>query len=257
MLRQLAALVSLAAVSDAGAQQITVEFTNEQPAGGFSTSPMWFGVHNGSFDFFNAGAAANMATEQMAELGMGDGLTAALGSAGVAGMVMTDPPVPQFTPGESGSTTMTIANAATNRWFSFASMVVPSNDFFIGNDNPIAYELFDSSGAFRGPLTIQVFGMDAWEAGTEVNDINNGIAFLVGRDPAEGTPEGGTVRSLFSVPGNAEYLGSIVGMDTPAYTVTDVLTGGELLATIRVVPGPGSAAAIFILALARRRSRRE
>jgi hypothetical protein len=237
-LLSLGVTATLAAASVASGQSLTVRFTNNQPAGGFSTSPVWIGMHNGTFDYFNAGGSASAATEALAELGNGAGLTTALGASGVAGMITTDVANPQFTPGETSTTIINVPNPATQRWFSFASMVVPSNDFFIGNDNPLAHQVFDSAGQFLGPLTIQIFGMNTWHAGTEVNDVNLGIAFLVGRDPAAGTPEALTIQPVFSQATNTSYLNSIVGMQTPVYTVSDVLTSGELLATIQIIPTP-------------------
>jgi hypothetical protein len=255
--RSLGIAAVLLAASHAAGQTVTVRFTNNQPAGGFSTSPLWFGVHNGLFDFFNSGSAASAATEAMAELGSGAGLTEALGNDGFAGTVATDPEHPQFTPGETGTATINILNPTVNRWFSFASMIVPSNDFFVGNDDAQAYEIFDAAGNFRGPLTIQIFGRDGWEAHTEVNDVNVGPAFLVGRDAAGGVPETGVIQPLFSVPGNEAYILSIVGMQTPVYTVTHALAAGDLLGTIVITPAPSSAAAMALAAmLAGRRRRR-
>ena len=36
------------------------------------------------------------------------------------------------------------------------------------------------SGNFLGPLTIQIFGLNVWDAGTEVNNIAFGAAFIAG-----------------------------------------------------------------------------
>jgi len=249
-------LASFACASLAGTQTITVHFTNNQPNGGFSTSPVWFAAHNGTFDFFTPGVAASPALEAMAELGVGAGLTSELGASGVAETIATDVVHPQFTPGETASMTLDVPNTSMNRWFSFASMIVPSNDFFIGNDNPLAHPIFDAAGNFIGPVTIQIFGSNAWEGTTEVNDINLGIAFLVGRDAVGGTPEAGPVRSVFSVPANTAYIQSIVGQQTPVYTVTDALMPGDLLATIVVTPAPGGAALLGLAAVFATRRRR-
>jgi hypothetical protein len=51
----------------------------------------------------------------------------------------------------------------------FASMVVPSNDAFIGNHDPWAIELFDAAGNFKGKQVITVPGSMVWDAGTELN----------------------------------------------------------------------------------------
>jgi hypothetical protein len=248
----------LGALSAAG-QDVRVTFTNNQPAGGFSTSPLWFSFHDASFDFFDAGSTASAATETLAELGNGAGLSAQLGAHGTPGVLTSGGALPEFTPGNSASTTTTVASASTFRWFSFAAMVVPSNDFFVGNDDATAFQIFDAAGNFMGPLTIQVFAQDAWESQTEVNNKDLGIAFLVGRDPAAGDQETGGVRPLFSAGGNPLFLQSIIGEDTPAYTVTSAPVTGQLLGTIHIglvpSPGPGAVFGVALLGAGLRRRR--
>ncbi len=64
-----------------------------------------------------------------------------------------------------------------NQFFTFGSMVVPSNDHFIGNDSPTQYRLFDNAGNLL-ISTINQFGRDIWDAGSEVESVA-GAAFLV------------------------------------------------------------------------------
>ena len=61
------------------------------------------------------------------------------------------------------------ANLANTNFLSFASMIDPSNDGFIGNDNPTQIPIFDEQGNFIGADFI-VLGTEVWDAGTEVND---------------------------------------------------------------------------------------
>ncbi len=237
-------------------ETVTVDVTNMQPDGGFTFSPPWVAFHDGTFDAFDSGSAASAAVEAVAELGDGSLLTADLGASGVAGMATSPDAPPPIIPGETGSLMLDIGDATVNRYFSFASMLVPSNDFFLGNDDPMAYEVFDASGNFLGPLTIQVYSDDAWDAGTEVNDITFGPAFIVGQDATAGTSEDGVVTPLFDVAGVDDYLASIVGMETPIGTLTDGLMPGELVATINITPEPGSLALVVVgmaLAVTRRR----
>jgi len=63
------------------------------------------------------------------------------------------------------------------QYFSYASMILPSNDQFIGNGNPFAFTLFDAAGNYLGDQTIGVFGTDAYDAGTEQN-ITDGAPFV-------------------------------------------------------------------------------
>lgn len=258
-LRTSSALFSLAIVPLASAAPIvTVRVTNHQPVGGFTFSPPWVAFHDGTFDAFNSGAPASPGVEGIAELGDGTTISAEFagsGASGVTGMVMSPNSPPPFIPGETGSAMIDVVNASTNRYFSFGAMLVPSNDFFLGNDSPTAHEIFDAAGNFLGPVTIQIFANQAWEGGTEVNNLSDGAAFIVGQDAAMGTSESGVVAPLFSVPGNDVFLASIVGQETPIGTLTDGLTSDELVATIEILPEPGTLALLGFagLALVRRR----
>ena len=51
------------------------------------------------------------------------------------GTVVGMPPGPLL-PGATASTIFTV-DPSINRFFTFGSMVVPSNDYFIGNDDPM------------------------------------------------------------------------------------------------------------------------
>lgn len=48
-------------------------------------------------------------------------------------------------------------------------MILPSNDAWVGNGDPMAYPVIDESGAFM-PVTINVAGSYVLDGGTEVND---------------------------------------------------------------------------------------
>lgn len=168
--------------TNAAATQVRVTVENLTPAGGLYFTPVWVGFHDGSFDTFNAGDPASSSLEALAEEGdvsgiRGDFMVDAPGGqdgivfapAGFAG-------APVFDPGEADSLTLTL-DPVSDRYFSFASMVIPSNDAFIGNSNPLAYQIFSATGVFTGPLEILVLGTAIWDAGTEVND-GQGAAFL-------------------------------------------------------------------------------
>lgn len=246
--------LALAALSlTAAAQMVNVEVTNNQPSGGFSFSPLWFAFHDGTFDMFNAGSAASQGIEDIAELANATALGmefATSGASGVSGLVASTDAVPPFSPGESNSMMFNVGDSMANRYFSFASMLVPSNDFFLGNDNPMGYEIFDASGSFLGPVTIMIYSDDAWDAGTEVNDLANGPAFIVGQDAHLGATENGVITPLFSTPGVNTYLAAIVGMQTPIGVLTDGLDSGELLATVTITPEPSSLLGLVLLGAA-------
>ena len=168
--------------SNASATQVTVTVENLTPAGGFYFTPLWVGFHDGTFDSFDAGTAASGSLEALAEGGDVSGLQGDFsGVAGGQDGVVIAPAgfggAPVFDPGDSGSLTLNL-DPMTNRFFSFASMIIPSNDAFIANDDPMAYQIFDATGVFTGPLDILVLSTNVWDAGTEVND-GLGAPFLL------------------------------------------------------------------------------
>lgn len=230
----------------------------------FSITPVWFGFHNGAFDTFDVGSAASAAVETIAEVGDPGPITADFTNApGIPGdfqgVVLGDGNgVPPIEPGESGVTYLTPANPSAYGYFSFLSMVVPSNDTFIGNDDPLAYQVFDAAsqlidenGLPTNQRVIQIFGSDIYDAGTEVNG-GGGAAFLAGEVGTEGTDQNGVITL------GSDLSSVIGGSDPTGRTINDDLAAGELLATITisVVPEPGAALLAVVAglgALGRRR----
>ena len=283
--------------------QITVE--NIAPENGIGISPVWFSLHDGSFDFFNAGEPTSGALEFVVEDGLvgleeiiqpgvledvlaagldittlpaivqqavalgldlstlppppeliaGQFLSSTAGTnGGTQGLVITsirntpfyfdlldDPSV--FSqeildtaenpflfiqaPGETETFTVTLnGTPEQNRYFSYASMLFPTNDGFIGNDDPQAIEIFDESGNFLGAEFI-ITGEQTWDAGTEVNDElpeNLLYTFEAFRD---GVDENGTIQPFpgFLAPetGGAldfEFNGNLVSANAD-FTVPD------------------------------------
>ncbi|MGB7415208.1 MAG: spondin domain-containing protein [Thermosynechococcaceae cyanobacterium] len=177
----------------ATAATLRVTVDNLGPSNGALTTPLWFGVHDGSFDLFDVGAAASTPLERIAE----DGDIAPLAAAfnGTAQGVVFGPNTPPIAPGETGSTTFEI-NPAPSRslYFSYAAMILPSNDAFIGNENARQFQIFDDNGNFTGANFV-VPGALVWDAGTEVNDEAEATtAFFSQANPDTGTPENGTVQ---------------------------------------------------------------
>ena len=232
------------ASSAARADFIRISVTNNQPAGGFAITPVWFGLHDGTFNLFNPGGAASPSLRTVAELGDTGPLRAAFSGRGPQTTLTSGGTPPPFLPGQSNSVDLNVLNPATTRFLSFAAMVVPSNDLFVGNSDPLAFALFNAAGAFAGPQTIQIFGRMVWDAGAEVNNIANGPAFVVGVDATLGARENGTVHLFFSDPNAASYLASINGVVTPGGTISHSFGPNELIATIRInaVPEPSSLA---------------
>ena len=164
------ALAAIALTSTWSAQaanlQITATVESLVPANSVAFAPLRLGFNNGTFDAFNIGSAATAPIMTLAESGSGADWFPAFNAADPTAVTGTVGGV--LLPGMSASDSFTV-DTDTNPYFTFAAMVVPSNDFFIGNDSPTAYKLFDSSGNLSiSEITIQA--RDIWDAGTEVFD---------------------------------------------------------------------------------------
>jgi hypothetical protein len=260
-----AAAALLAGPVSAAMIEVTVE--NLQPTGGFSLTPFYVAFHDGTFDAFSSGAPASPGVELLAELGAVSGLPPERlaidpqSTAQVIAQPANGPPT--IDPGESGTATFTLdPTGGEQRYMTFLSMIVQSNDQFIGNGNPLAFEIFDGGGNFIGPQSFDISAMFAYDAGTEINDALNGPAFVVDTDATAGSPEGGVItQGMFSLD---PFLGSV----TPAGTISQPLDivgnlAGTSIARITVaevpapIPLPAAApvllAALGSLALVRRR----
>jgi len=236
------ASLALAAASQGMAGELQITVTNRQPAGGFAFSPVWIGVHDGTFSTFSPGGGASSAVQAVAELGDASGLVSAFAGHG-SQTVVGGAPLP---PGTSAAQVLSVASPGIHQFLSYAAMVVPSNDFFMGNADPTAFRLFDDAGMFLGPLTINVYGRNVWDAGTEVNDITFGAAFIAGVNAPDHVAENGTINLVFGGPTDyADYLNSINGRPTPAgYDISHLISPDDLIATIQVnaVPEPSAVA---------------
>ena len=233
-------LILMAAATTASAGLVSISVTNNQPSGGFAFSPVWLGFHDGSFQTFTPGGnAKGTPLQTIAELANSGPITAAFTGHGSQITVGSAP----VGPGTTLTSTLDVTNSATNRFLSFASMVVPSNDFFFGNPTPLA--IFDTSGNLNSPRTIQIFGRNVWDAGTEVDNANYGAAFLVGVNINDHVDANGVVQHVFGdATDYSSYLNSINGRATPyGYNISHLITPDDLIATITfsaVVPEPST-----------------
>ena len=169
--RSLAAAITLVVPGALAAETVQITFTDEQETGGIYLTPLFAAFHDGSFDYFDAGSSASAATQALAEGGDASGLIAEAGSA-ATGVITAPggfPGAPVFDPGESATITIDL-DPNSDRFFTFASMLIPTNDLFIGNDDATAFEIFDAAGLFTGDLNISIFGSNVWDAGTELNN---------------------------------------------------------------------------------------
>ncbi|MEM9381733.1 MAG: spondin domain-containing protein [Planctomycetota bacterium] len=204
MSRHSASLLSLAAVlSTAAAAQdrIAVSVENLAPRQGTFQTPVWIGVHDGTFDMYDSGQPASgpnsplgdNSLETLAEDG-GTGPIAAnfLGSGtGTVETTVFGPNGP-IAPGDRAYASLLVDPLAqTSRYFSYASMVLPSNDAFVANGNPLAHMVYDGAGNF---VFADFIDNGVLDAGTEVNDeLPMNTAFFGQTMPNTGVPENGVV----------------------------------------------------------------
>lgn len=162
----LVAALGLCASAHAELVNVTVTVQNLAQPTGISFARLHVGFHNGSFDAFNLGEVATTPIISVAEGGVGAAWQAAFAAAdptatrGVVGGTLF--------PGVSANMTL-VVDTALNPFFTFASMVVPSNDFFVGNDSPTEYRLFDAAGNLN-ISSITVRASEIWDAGSELFD---------------------------------------------------------------------------------------
>ena len=208
------ALCSFLAATAVQAQEIRV--TNLAPAeGGNILTPFWIGLHNGDFDLYETNMAAAPSLERLAE----DGNTAPLSeeflgsSAAALGATLATSSGP-LAPGAQATMTFELeGGAAANRYFSYASMFIPSNDAFVANDDPMAHPIFDANGGFTG-VDFVIPGTAVLDAGTEVNDeIPDNTAAL-----NQSAPDTGEVEGAQSERTPALSMGAISSMQSPRAT---------------------------------------
>lgn len=198
---------------------VVITLENAQPGRGVFLTPPWIGIHDGTFDTYDGGSVASVPLggdeiERLAEDGNNGPLTVTFENRlpnapqvqGVAG------PTGPLGPRDRASVVLNV-NPSTDRYFSYASMVIPSNDAFIANGNPLAHQLFDESGNFTGQDFV-VSGDETNDAGTEVNDeIASNVAFLNQSAPDTGVTEALPVVTPspgFAAPGDLAYPNGVL-----------------------------------------------
>ncbi|NET05243.1 MAG: PEP-CTERM sorting domain-containing protein [Symploca sp. SIO2B6] len=280
LMAAIAALSStMTMTSTANAITLNLSVENLSPENGAVLSPVWFGLHDGTFNTFDPGSPASSAIEAIAE----DGLTGlefstpgfSFDNTPLEGLNLNNTPIPLsstianlFTqssgttndviqgkifenalglfPGDAATVKINLDDnlIANNRFFSYVSMLIPTNDGFIGDDEPI--EIFDAEGNFIGADFI-VLGSDVWDAGTEVNDESlSSLPFSL-EVLAQGEDENGVVEKFPGFTGD-EIFSFIPSLSNADFTVEDYQ-----VARIRVtqvtesVPEPTTTIGLFAL----------
>ncbi len=232
----LAATILASSSVQAQRRLVTVTINNLAPNNSVSFAPLHLGFHRGVFDAFNNGQRPGAGIVSVAEGGAGGQWQADFAAA--------DPTATRGTiggallPGGTRSQSF-LVNAGLNPYFTFATMVIPSNDFFLGNDNPLAFRLFDMMGNLR-INSISQSSSQIWDAGSEAFSVA-GAAFLVNGVNAVRTDQNGVVSFNFA------ELNGFNGEQTAAgYTFDSQLRENQPVYRIdfqsSVVPEPSSLA---------------
>lgn len=149
-----------------------IHVQNMAPAGGTCQTPVWVAIHTGNFDTYDRGEPISSAMESLAEDGNTGPITTEFANAGQESGAIYDATVGggPICPGESAYLPFRVElKPGQDYYFSYASMIIPSNDAFIANGNPLAHKIFNSNGNFVD-VDFTVPGSAVLDAGSEVND---------------------------------------------------------------------------------------
>jgi len=207
------------------------------PRGGLQT-PVWAGIHDGTFDIYdrdsslgysevNQNLISRESVERLAEDGMTEPISEEFSTQQPeAAQVTFVAPSGPLSPGSQVSATLNISNPLFDRYFSYASMVIPSNDAFVANGNPMSHEIFDDNGQFVAKGFV-VAGSEVLDAGTEINDeLASNTAFLNQAEPDTGSDEKGvvTLSPGFAPAGTLSYPNGV--LNHPAFGNADFTKDG-------------------------------
>ena len=222
---------------------IAVVIENISPAGGTFVTPVWVGFHDGDFDTYDRGRPVSPGLESLAE----DGATAlistefALSGFGSVDATLGSGP---FGPGTTVFQTFSLdGNNPQSQYFNYATMIVPSNDAFVANGNPLAFQVFDDNGNFT-PVEFIVSGSSVLDAGVEVNDeIPENTAFFGQMTPNTGVDQNSVVdlHPGFLPPGSGGIL------DDPMFANANFLAPGYEVLRVNITELQTGAAGADVL----------
>jgi len=160
------------------AQQLNITVTNLTQ--GIYYTPILISAHNADMSLFKSGEAASPELQMMAEGGDISGLSGVLTTASAD--IVENPAAGLLAPAMSTTTDLTTTDG--NMYLSIVSMMLPTNDGFIGLNK---WKIPTETGTYTMTLS-------AYDAGTEANDeiINGGGAPGLAGIPFAPGADGGT-----------------------------------------------------------------
>ena len=227
------AALALGCLGGAQAAEFKITITNYGPQ---PLSPLFYSAGNSNYDIFQVGGTSSLGIKRIAEGGNTApqvALAAAAGSdVGAYGVLGGSPEGP----GVTRSTTFSVDSS--HGFFSFASMLGKTNDGFIGESvSSKGLQLFNSWGGSQS-FVYDIFGSDAWDAGTELNTQNKAdLGFLGGSGNPQEAPGDAFIRT---------HAGIIPGVGD-SWQLLPAWSSDTHLATLSVRSVPSPAAAIPFL----------
>jgi hypothetical protein len=211
-----------------------VKIINMAPVNGTCMTPVWVGIHDGTFDSYDADSAASAELERLAEDGTTDPIIEAFAklTGGVWDDVAGKVPICTTSAPAIVNFEFEIKPSEGPYYFSYISMVLPSNDAFVANGDPMKHMIFDADGNFK-ELNFEIMGSEVNDAGTEKNDElpENTAFFGPSGEKDSGEVEGGVVTAHTGF----EAAGSGGILDDPKFANADFTVDGYVMMSIKVV----------------------
>ena len=243
LLRSSIAVAALAfATNAAHATVIEVTVTTNGPVG---LAPVFAAFHDGGYDIFDAGGTASAGLELLAEVGDASAIIGEANTAGYTNVAAFAPGGPFAPNGGTGSMIFTLDAGDTS--FSLASMLLPSNDWFIGTDN--ALNITSLLGADEGTF-LSVPLSRVYDAGTESEEFGFApggglVGITTPSNPAGGT----TLTDPISMVTGPDPFSTFGGLEPVDFDTTTIDFTGSRVATLTLMVVPEPAATSLMLGL--------
>ena len=249
-------LLTVGMTASAEPVRVVVSIENLAPARGTTQTPFWVGFHGGDpdvsgqgFDLYDGNTPANSAPqagstamESICEDGDTGILSADFAALVPDGIDATLPgPAGVIAPGDTAIGSFVLdSDELASRYFSYASMLLPSNDFCVANGNPEAHEVFNEAGDFVAE-NFFITGAEVLDAGTEENDEKpENTAFFGQAAPNTGVDEGGFIGDADDLADFAGFMAPSAGgiLADPRFAMGDFTAPGYPIAKISFASAP-------------------